>query len=194
MRVWTRQSARALDDLVNEGVFRIKRSYIKRKYGDLSGTFMLCYDWLSDEASKRLERPENAEGPIWLALRPDFMPCPAENTVVLELEIDKGSLLVFDMGKWDYILNYWHIPRDEEDRRSFRRALDEKGVANQSEVMMTNFHPVLRRRMKESWSRLFDDDIRVSQNDQAICWEIKAEWVVSVDGQRTGGLCGTCQE
>jgi len=188
LRVWTRQSAKALKELREEGVFRIKRSHIRKKYGDCSETFMVCYDWLSDEASKLLEKPRGAEGPIWLALRSDFMPCPADNTVVLEMEIEKKNLLVFDVGKWDYILNYWHIPKDENDRLSFRKAMDEKGVRNQSEVMMTQFYPVLKREIRESWSRLFDENIRVSKNDQAICWEIRMEWVVAVDGKNPRDL------
>jgi len=188
LRVWTRQSAKAWEELRNKGVLRIKKSHVKKKYGDCSDTFMLCYDWLVDEASKHLEKPQGVEGPIWLALRSDFMPCPAENTVVIELEMERDKLLVLDMGKWDYILNYWHIPKDEKDRRSFRRALDEKGVTNQSQVMMTQFHPVLKREMKKSWSRLFDENIRVSENDQAICWEIKMEWVVMVDGKNPRDL------
>jgi hypothetical protein len=183
LKVWTRQSAKAWEELQKNGVFRIKKKYISRKYGALSNTFMVCYEWLANKASEYLDRPEGAEGPIWLAIRLDFMPCPADNTVVLELEIESKNLLVFDMGKWDMILNYWYIPFDEEDGRSFRKLLDEKGIRNQSEVMMTQFHPVLKRVMMESWGRLFDENIRVSSNDQAICWEIKREWVTSVDGK-----------
>ncbi len=183
MKVWTRQSAKAWEELQKNGVFRIKKNYVSRKYGDLSDTFMLCYEWLAKMASERLYRPEGAEGPIWLALRPDFMPCPADNTLVLEMEIEEENLLVFDMGKWDYILNYWYIPLDAEDARSFRKALDEKGIGNQSEAVMTQFYPIMKRVIMESWKRLFDDNIRISDNDQAICWEIKREWVTSVDGR-----------
>ncbi len=182
MKVWTRQSVKAWEELQKNGVFRIKKKHITRKYGDISNTLMVCYEWLTKKASEHLDRPEGAEGPIWLALRPDFMPCPADNTVVLELEIESKNLIVFDMGKWDYILNYWYIPFDEEDGRHFCKLLDAKGIRNQSEVVMTQFHPVLKRVIMESWSRLFDENIRVSGNDQAICWEIKREWVTGVDG------------
>ena len=183
MKVWTRQSVKAWEELKENGVFRIKKRYVAQKYGDISATFMLCYDWLASNAENYLERPVGASGPIWLALRPDFMPCPSDNTLVIELEIDSKDLLVFDMGKWDYILNYWYIPIDEDDARAFKREMDEKGIPNQSEAVMTEFHPILKRKIIASWTRLFDNRIRVSGNDQAICWELKKEWVKGIDGR-----------
>lgn len=187
MKVWTRQSLIAWEQLEKDGVLKTKRRHALDKYGDCRDIFMLCYDWLVKEASARIAKPEGAEGPLWLALRPDFLPCPASCTLVLELEMAPENMLVFDMGKWDYILNYWYIPLNEADRLEFRKELDKNGVRNQSEVMMTHFYPILRRRMMESWSRLFDEEVRLSENNQAICWEIRKEWVLSVDGEPVEG-------
>lgn len=184
MRVWTRQAKAAWEDLERTGRLTARRRHAENKYGDGGDLMLVCYDWLARETEKHLDRPGGAQAPLWLALRPDFLPCPYPDSLVLELEMPRDRLLTFDMGKWDYILNYWYIPLDEADKQAFRRDLSAKGVRNQSEAVMTAFHPVLKRRIMESWSRLFDGSIRISDNDQAICWEIRREWVVAVDGRR----------
>jgi len=39
-----------------------------------------------------------------------------EGQVHFELEVDTENVIVFDSGKWDYILNYWYIPENNNDK------------------------------------------------------------------------------
>jgi len=46
-------------------------------------------------------------------------------------------------------------------------------------MYMSNFHPNLKREIRDSWDRLFDETSHITES-RASVWEIRKEWIVNV--------------
>jgi hypothetical protein len=183
MKLWTRQHKGILEDLEKNGVYRVKEEYIKQKLDTITPFYLKIYKWYATEGSKIVKKPKDVDYPIWLSTTNDLMLQPTEDTVVLELEVDKENVIITDQEKWGYVVNYWYVPLDREDERNHNEELKKYGISDESELFMTdkgNFYPLLRDKTKKSWSRLFDDSIRLCDLTQATLWEIKKEWIVNI--------------
>lgn len=129
--LWTRQDERSLLDLEKNGVFRNKEKYIQANYGDISYHFISAYKWFTNEASKRVAKPEGVEFPIWCSISEDSMLRPTEGSVCYKIEIPNKDIIYFDGGKWDYVLNHIYIPKDDADQEDYIKDLKEKGFKDQ---------------------------------------------------------------
>jgi len=178
--VWTRQDEKVLEEIEASGSYRVKRQSIVKKYGDCSAVYLHVYEWFSEEASKRVARPDGVTYPVWLATGEKFKLNPVEGQVLLELEIDSSNLIIVDEAKWDYILNYWYIPKDEADGKRYNEELKRQGIHNETKMYMEDFHPILKRAVRASWDRLFENKIPLAAVNQVTVWEIKREWVKKV--------------
>ncbi|CAH2212725.1 DUF3841 domain-containing protein [Tepidibacter aestuarii] len=183
IKLWTRQHKNILDDLEENGIYRVKEEYIKQKLDTITPFYLKIYKWYAKEGSKIVEKPKEVNYPIWLSTTNDLMLQPTEDTVVLELEVDKENVIITDQEKWGYVVNYWYIPLDREDERKHNEELKKYGISDESELFMSdkgNFYPLLRDKTKKSWNRLFDNNIRLCELTQATLWEIKKEWIVNI--------------
>jgi hypothetical protein len=61
IEVWTQQSKKVKDLLVEQQRLTVKRSYIEQKYGSEAKIFLKAYDFFVKEAKKIVEKPEDAE-------------------------------------------------------------------------------------------------------------------------------------
>ncbi len=179
IRVWTRQDEVVFNEIEEKGFYQVSKESIIKKYGDCSKVYLDVYDWFSEEASKIVAKPEGAKYPIWLATETKFKIGPIKGQVLLELEVARSDIIIMDSAKWDYILNYWYIPLDEEDNSHYLKELEKQGIYNQTTMYMNDFYPVLKRQVIESWSRLFDNEHELSTITQATVWEIRKEWIVN---------------
>lgn len=180
-RVWTRQNEAVLDVLEDDGVYRVKEKYIRAKLDTCSDIFLNVYKWLRKEAGKRMEIPEVAKYPIWLTTDEDLKLPAADDCLIFELAIPDSDIMIFDMEKWDYIVNYMYLPEDGDDRKRFEEKLDKYGISVEADIYLENFYSLLKQEMVESWERLFDKNLRLSEHDLAICWELRKEWVVDYE-------------
>jgi len=178
--LWTTQDARALKEIESRGVYRAKLTSILGKYDDCSDIFLKVYKWFSNAAGEVVPKPEGAEFPVWVAFEKELSFGLIEGQVRFELEVDSKDIIVFDSGKWDYILNYWYIPENSDDSERYEEKLKSYGIKNKSLIYMTNFYPLLKREVEDSWRRLFDPSIKISGGDQATLWEIRADWIKNI--------------
>lgn len=108
---------------------------------------------------------------------------PVEDTVILELEIPEGNYLICNMEGWGYRVNYWYVPLDLEDDRKHRKELARYGIASEDELVRGrkgDFYPMLRRKITDSWDRIFTIPPDTEENAGATAWEICREWVREV--------------
>jgi len=180
IKLWTTQDQRALKELEANGVYRVNLRSITKKYDSCSDIYLHAYRWFSKAANNVVPKPEGVEFPVWAALEKELTFGLIEGQVRFELEVDSEKVLIFDSGKWDYILNYWYIPKDSKDMEEFGKKLEVNGIRNKSQVYLTNFYPILKREVEKSWERLFDPNIKISGQDQATLWEIRSEWIKDV--------------
>jgi len=180
-KVWTRQDQAVLETLEKNGVYRVKEKYIRAKMGNLADIYLNVYKWLRNQASKRMDIPKEARYPIWLTTHEELKLPTAEGCINFELEIPESDILIFDMEKWDYIVNYMYLPKDDKDRNRFKEKLDKYNINVESDIYLENFYPLLKQEMVSSWERLFDNSIRLSNHDLAITWELNREWVIDYE-------------
>lgn len=179
IKLWTCQKRIVLDTIMKNGVYYVKREYIKKKYGDVSKIFLTAYEWFVANAQNIVQRPEIAEFPVWTWEDPKYVQ-HFDESVVLVLEVEKDKVISFDSGKWNKILNLSYIPKDKKDNENFKKELDRYNITDDSQAYMSNFYPQLKSKIRRSWDRLFNEKIRISGVNRAALWQIKKEWIVDI--------------
>ena len=178
---WTRQHKNILDDIKEYGEYKVKERYIRRKLGDIAKFYLDIYKWYRHKASKIVEIPDDAKYPIWLSTEEDMKLPLAGDQVMLELIIPEEKVIKIDMVKWDYVVNYWYIPKNKEDAQEHKKTLEKYGIKSESNIYMNDFYPLLKEKIVNSWDRLFDNNIKFSEKEVATIWEIKEDWINEVE-------------
>lgn len=181
--LWTRQVPQVWHALAEQGIYHCKEEFIRQKNDTISDYYLELYRWYTREARKYLPIDGDTAYPIWLCLDEAMMLQPAENTVILKLEIPVEKVLLCNYDAWGYRVNYWYVPVDKADEEKHRRELAMYGIHSDDELINThkgNFYPQLRSKIQRSWSRVFTQ-MNVSPDMLvATTWELRKEWVKEV--------------
>lgn len=181
--LWTRQDIRSLDEIKTKGRYRVKRQYIEEQFEDIAEHYITLYEWFVEKANKMVTKPEGVEFPIWCSISEENMLKPIEGTVVYVLEVDESEVIYFDGRKWDYVLNHLYIPKDEEDEKAYMLDMERKGFKNSFsfiEGKYSNFYPLERKRVMDSWTRVFEIEDWNILNVQANIWEVRKDMIKNV--------------
>ena len=54
-------------------------------------------------------------------------------------------------------------------------------LTDDSEAYLSDHYPLLKSEIKNSWDCLFDNSIRLSENNKAASWQIKLDWVKNIN-------------
>lgn len=180
IKVWTAQSKIVIDTIEKYGVYHVKRDFILKKYREISKLFLDPYNWFIGQAVKRTTRPQGAEYPIWAYCDSAMISNYGPGDYIIELEIPIDKAIFFNQGKWLRILNLSYIPKNSDDDKDFKEKINTYGLQHGSLAYTSNFYPQLKREIIASWERLFDDSIRLSEDDMCSLWEIRKEWVTNI--------------
>lgn len=183
IKLWTRQHKDVLKELEEKSFYHVKKEYILAKNDTISSYYFHLYDWYISHAEKIVPRPEGVQYPIWLSTSSDTMLQPVEDTVILELEVEREHVVITDFDKWGYVVNYWYVPLDKEDEKKHNEELKKNGIGDESALYMShkgNFYPMLKNKIIKSWERIFEISEESDVLTQATLWEIKKEWLVKV--------------
>ncbi|SHK36191.1 DUF3841 domain-containing protein [Hespellia stercorisuis] len=181
--LWTRQLPQVWEELQEKGVYRVKEEYIVLKNDTIADYYLELYRWYTREAGKYLELEPEEQYPVWLSLDEGNMLQPTENTVILKLEIPRNQFLFCNTDAWGYRVNYWYIPTDDEDAKKHEAELKRYGIHSDDEIILTdkgNFYPALKRKITDSWERVFTLKTDKKEMMVATAWEIRREWVKEV--------------
>lgn len=176
--MWTVQPPVVWESIQRDGRSVVKKQYLRKKYGDMLWIFETAYGFLGKEMEKRLGRPKGAESPIWVYEDLRY-PHGEVGADLLELQIPEEELMLFDSRDWERILNLAYLGTEEE-QSAFQGELRRQGVKDSAELFHKPFYPTLRRRVTESWQRLFREAERDAFYTMGAVWELKQEWVRSV--------------
>lgn len=182
VKLWTRQDSRSLKQLEEKGIYRVKEQYIADQFDIITDYYLKLYQWFVDYASKMVPKPEGVTYPIWCAVDKRNMLRPIENTVVYELEVEKSKVIYFDGAKWDYVLNHIYIPKDEEDEKKYKEEMKRKGFDDIFSFIDGKYahHPFERKRVMDSWQRVFEIDEWNIFKIQGNIWEIQPEMIKNI--------------
>lgn len=181
--LWTRQDIKSLDDIKSNEKYRVKRDYIEGQFEDIAEYYINHYKWFVDKASKMVPKPDGVEFPVWCSISEENMLKPIEGTAVYALEVDESEVIYFDGRKWDYVLNHLYIPKDEEDESNYIEDIKSKGLKDSFSFIdgkYANFYPLEKRRVMESWMRVFEIEEWNIFNVQANIWEIRKDMIKDI--------------
>ena len=176
--VWTKQHENVVKELEKTGRYTAKKEYILRELDRYAYLILEVYDWLVKNTPNTSQKPFDAEYPIWISLRKEATMLPSAGMVILELEVDSSLITMINISKWGKILDYSYIPADKQDAQNHRQLLDEYGLTSDAKAYMSQFYPQIKRKIIDSWSRLFDDSIILGNDEKyGNIWEVRLEWV-----------------
>ncbi|MCT4605754.1 MAG: DUF3841 domain-containing protein [Marinisporobacter sp.] len=183
IRLWTRQHKNVWQELKEKEIYRAKKEHIIEKNDTISEYYLKLYDWYIKHAQRFVPKPEGVTYPIWFSTSEEKRLQLVENTVVLELEVDRKDVVITDFDKWGYVVNYWYVPIDQQDEKKHNEELKRYGIGDESALIMGdkgNFYPLLKNKILKSWERMFYISNEETCFTQATLWEMKKEWVVNV--------------
>ena len=169
-----------LDVIERDGYSRVKREFIKQKYGDEAWIFQQAYSFFAQYAPRIVEPPEGAESGIWCFTDWRFAVAGAGCSLI-ELSVPRENAVLFDSRIWNRMLNLEYIGADEADEKAFADKIANMGMKSAADAFSTAFYPTVKREVLQSWQRLFssaDDCPEIYL--QAGLWELRKEWIVSV--------------
>lgn len=181
--MWTRQVPEVWEELKTKGTYRVKEEYIRRKNDTIADYYLELYTWYTKEARKYMEIPAALLYPIWLSMDQANMLQSVENTVILEVEVPGDQYLICNMELWGYRVNYWYAPLGAEDHERHRQELLRYGIHDEDELISSpkgNFYPALRRKITDSWERVFTVPPNKEPEAAVTVWELRREWVKEV--------------
>lgn len=179
--VWTKQNENVVKELEKTGRYTAKKEYILKDLDKHVYLVLEVYDWLVKNTPNTSQKPYDAEYPIWVSLTREATMLPSVGTIILELKVDPSLITMVNIDKWGAILNYSYIPADEQDAENHRQLLKQYGVSSDTKAYMSQFYPQIKRKIIDSWSRLFDDSIILGNDEKyGNIWEVRKEWVTQI--------------
>ena len=179
IKVWTKQNIKVLESLQADGRHTAKKEYLMKD--ENSSLVLSAYNWLMQYHPDKLNRPSDADYPVWVSFEKASQTTLSPDTVLLELEIDETLITKLNVSKWTDMTNLFYLPADKEDEERHKKMLDRYGI-NDPDAYMSPFYPMIKKEIEKSWSRLFDDTIETdSKYCYGLIWEIRSEWVKHVE-------------
>lgn len=180
IKVWTRQHISVLDKVMNEGRYVAKRDYIFMDLHEHAPLVLEVYDWLVKNGPDAANKPADVTYPVWLSFDEAATMMSGNEGVVFELTIEEDMITPINIAKWGAMLNYSYIPADEADKKRHRELLEAYGV-DDAKAFMSQFYPMIKKEILESWHRLFDENVKLGNDlKYGTIWEIRKEWVTKV--------------
>lgn len=179
MRLYTRQHINVVDIIEKKGRFVSNGEYISSDMPEHKSIILDMYTWLSTNIPNRKNKPLDAKFPIWLNNKEEAINLPTDDTRLIVIDIDDSYVQEINISKWGMILNYMYIPLDDKDLKEHYKKLDAYGISD-TKAYMSNFYPDLKNEIRNSWHRLFDNNILPDKNplNYYLIWEIKKEWII----------------
>ncbi|MGI6754936.1 MAG: DUF3841 domain-containing protein [Atopobiaceae bacterium] len=175
--LWASQAPVVIDTIRRTGTTHVKKEFIQAKYGDAAWSFETAYAFFRQGAEAKVARPKEAESAIW-AYRRQAYSYPSPGFYSLMLEVPRDQCVLFDLRVWNKILSLRYVGDSRQDERAFDKELERQGIKNPAEIFSTPFYPLLRRRVTDSWQKLFTSAETCEEDYlQAGLWEIRAEWI-----------------
>lgn len=189
MQLWSIREPVELEQLRQQG-------YLITNPKLVDPDFLAAYRWISKELEKKTPKPHpDCQFPIWAwqcwdstrSCRPDLRVRWGEAgkaLVRIGFEIPDDLVLLSDFQLWHFVLNRFFLPKNQQEEDCFWHLAEKKDMASQI---------MAKKRMEQSWQYIFHWQSidrhyfgeGLGASIQAVCWQIKHEWVHSVQEFRS---------
>lgn len=182
IQLYSSQAEPVLEAIRRDGACYSKAEYVRRKYQESAPIFLAAYQWYVKQAEKIVPKPEGAEFPYWV-FRDLYNVDRSAGGRCLTLDVPTDEVVFFDTQDWNKILRLTYIGESEEDEKAFSAELERRGM-DVTQVMLTAFYPEWKRKIMDSWTRLFRHHDAIRSGDlsgvhsvQAGLWRICEDWI-----------------
>lgn len=182
--VYTRQSAKVLEEIEKNGMYRVKEEYIRQKNDSISDYYLNLYKWFAGRCRERIDVPEGCQYPIWLSMHDEYRLRNTEETVSFTLKIPREKIYVISEYAWGFRVNNMYVPLDLDDERAFNEELKRYGIGNEMALVtesIGNYYPMLKKKIIASWDRVFELAPKSPEDEVGVCFELRKEWVREVE-------------
>ena len=186
VKLYSVQTNSLIKIIEKHGACFSKKDFIISKYEESAPIFVAAYSWFSKEADKIVPRPDKAEFPYWAFTDMKNLEKFSDSSI-LELYVPINEVVFFNMYDWNKILKLQYIGESENEEKNFRSLLSEYGIKHDSDLILTNFYPELKKQVMDSWSHLFfyhnqikNGNFSCVQSVQAALWQIRYEWINNI--------------
>ena len=184
VKLFSPQAEAVWQAVENEGTAFSRREYVIKKYEESAGVFLAAYDAYVREAERIVPRPDERAYPYW-AFASEELVDRSGGLRVMRLRVPLEEAVFFDQYDWYKVLRLSYIGETDKDEEAFARGLEMRGIRDSSEAVLRPFYPDVKRKITESWKRLFRHDSAIRNGDtsgvravQAGLWQIKKEWLI----------------
>ncbi|WP_164689961.1 DUF3841 domain-containing protein [Luxibacter massiliensis] len=180
---WTRQVPQVWEEIQRTGQYSVREEYIQSKNDTIADYYIRLYRWYTQKSRSYIHIPPEEEYPVWFSLSEGFRLQKVPDTVILKVEIPIEKALIIDIEMWEYRGNMMYVPVDKQDRNAFEKELARYGIGDETalaESAKGNYYPLLKKKIIDSWERLFTMPCKDPEKSYATTWGIQREWVKEV--------------
>ena len=177
--LWTNQNRAVLEQIERDGFYIAREQYRTPAVSGYSDIMLFLYRWLAENMPIQDVRPKDAKFPVWAALSTSLAYPPTENRVLIKASVPEEYFCCINIVKWTRVSNYCYLPADEEDLKAHHDLLKKYG-ADDAKAIMTPFYPLIKRKILNSWKRLFEGSIPTDEGIYALMWEMRQEWIEEI--------------
>lgn len=172
---YTAQTQIVKDTIEKEGIYRVKKEFVDKKYGRVAPIMHQAYSWFSRVFAKEIPQPEGCDYPIWLFKEPKYARVDGSQTL-LKLAIPLSDLLCFDNHGWERVLSMSYVGRTLAEEHQYDDKLRTMGIQGGHIVFQQPFYPIQKQEIMKSWNRIFQ--LESHSNVRGAIWHLKKEWVI----------------
>lgn len=176
--MWAAQTRQVADAINCDGVSYVKKEFIDKKYGEVAWVFRTAYSFFISRFEQKVARPDFAESPVWLYKDPKWASVGGD-VVLFKLSIPKEEILFFDTRKWSKVLNLSFIGNEKEED-AFEAELKRQGIQDAMDAFSKPFYPLIKKKIIQSWEKLFEISDVEERYVQGAVWCIKKEWIEEI--------------
>ena len=103
-------------------------------------------------------------------------------TVIVKPSIPKEEVVITDIEKQAYVINFLYLSKNKEDYDTHKELLNNYQINDPTELIMgdlRNFYPQLKQKIKKNWDRLFEK-YTISNTRQGTIWQICKKDIVEI--------------
>ena len=185
--LYTLQEKQVIESLLGMGTVFCREEFVRHKYEEIAPIFLTAYRWLAHEGQALVSKPQKADLFYWAFHKKSNIERFADHGI-LELAIPLDEAIFFSLLDWNRILQLGFLSEDKKEQEAFRLELVSYGLQNETDIMLSNFYPDLKRRIIQSWSTLFRHHQEIKQGNmpydfplQAALWQLRREWLVNIE-------------
>ena len=172
---YTAQTQVVLDTIEKDGLYKVKKEFIDKKYGSVAPIMHQAYSWFSLKLEKDISKPSGCDYPIWLFKQAEYARVD-ESQTLLKLVVPVDEVVCFDNHGWERVLSMSYVGKTVTEENHYDDKLKTMGIQGGHQAFQQPFYPIQKQEIMKSWDRIFQ--LESHSNVRGAIWYLKKEWII----------------